>query len=481
MKKYLVTFIIAIMLSAYDSQAKESLDMFSSFMVGLDLPAELSKLEEKGEISAAMAWIEKNDAKKYVVEHERLRRMKRDYKMTADEMLAKIKLDVPDVTMADLERWTSAGVIMTEPVDGTLRYFRREPSNLWRRCKEARDMKEKVQARKTNVADPAAAENMSRKDCVENIVAGKDLYTRTFKVKHVITIPGGTVPEGEEISCWIPLPQDYRHQTGPSKLVTSPAEHQWDSKSTATMRTMFMTQKSKGDKPTVFKAEYEYSMKPFYPTLDFDKATIDKNDPLYAKYTQAFPPHILVNDEVTKLAKSIVGETTNPLTQALTLWRWMQDNIQYDSEREYSTIPSATRKIMSTRSGDCGIQALMFISMCRSLGIPARWQSGWVTMPGNWNMHDWAEINIQPYGWLPVDPSIGYIKSDNPKVHDFLFGGMEPYRGILNTECAVDFVPPTLHWRSDPVDNQVGEVQWKGGNLFYDQWEYDVTAEEVMK
>ena len=50
MKKYLVTFIIAIMLSAYDSQAKESLDMFSSFMVGLDLPAELSKLEEKGEI-----------------------------------------------------------------------------------------------------------------------------------------------------------------------------------------------------------------------------------------------------------------------------------------------------------------------------------------------------------------------------------------------------------------------------------------------
>ena len=61
MKKYLVAFIIAIMLSAYDSQAKESLDMFSSFMVGLDLPAELSKLEEKGEISAAMAWIGRTD------------------------------------------------------------------------------------------------------------------------------------------------------------------------------------------------------------------------------------------------------------------------------------------------------------------------------------------------------------------------------------------------------------------------------------
>ena len=35
------------------------------------------------------------------------------------------------------------------------------------------------------------------------------------------------------------------------------------------------------------------------------------------------------------------------------------------------------------------------------------------------------------------------------------------------------FVPPKAHFRSDTVDSQRGEVEWSGGNLYFDRWDYD--------
>jgi len=38
---------------------------------------------------------------------------------------------------------------------------------------------------------------------------------------------------------------------------------------------------------------------------------------------------------------------------------------------------------------------------------------------------------------------------------------------------------PKKHLRSDPVDNQRGEVEWDGGNLYFTDWDYEVTVEPV--
>ena len=65
------------------------------------------------------------------------------------------------------------------------------------------------------------------------------------------------------------------------------------------------------------------------------------------------------------------------------------------------------------------INSLFFkvlITLCRAAGIPARWQSGWETKPNGWNMHDWAEFYVEPWGWLPADPSYGLQEHDDPRV-----------------------------------------------------------------
>ena len=57
--------------------------------------------------------------------------------------------------------------------------------------------------------------------------------------------------------------------------------------------------------------------------------------------------------------------------------------------------------------GDCGTMGLAFITLCRALGIPAKWQSGSACYPDSIGSHDWAQFYIAPYGWLYCDPSYG--------------------------------------------------------------------------
>jgi hypothetical protein len=63
---------------------------------------------------------------------------------------------------------------------------------------------------------------------------------------------------------------------------------------------------------------------------------------------------------------------------------------------------------------DCGQEALLFITLCRLNGIPAHWETGWTTGPDK-NMHDWCEIYLAPYGWVPADVSYGLVNSEQER------------------------------------------------------------------
>jgi hypothetical protein len=120
------------------------------------------------------------------------------------------------------------------------------------------------------------------------------------------------------------------------------------------------------------------------------------------------------------------------------------------------------------------VQATLFITMCRYAGIPARWQSGWQSKPGEVNMHDWSEIYVAPWGWIPCDASNGLQQSDDPKVREFYLGHQDAYRLIVNRDYGCPLVPPVSSLRSEPADFQRGEIEIDGMNLFYDDWDYDI-------
>lgn len=151
------------------------------------------------------------------------------------------------------------------------------------------------------------------------------------------------------------------------------------------------------------------------------------------------------------LARQLVGDETNPYRQTKAFYDWIAENIKYSYAIEYSTIRNISDYCRARGYGDCGQEALLFIALCRVQGIPARWQSAWNTFPSSQSIHDWCEIYLAPYGWMPVDPYQGiwamqYAFTLTPaqrrEIRDFYFGGLDPYRMAANADHNQELTPP---------------------------------------
>ena len=147
--------------------------------------------------------------------------------------------------------------------------------------------------------------------------------------------------------------------------------------------------------------------------------------------------------------------------------------------------------VLESGHGDCGMVTLLLLTLCRYAGIPARWQSGFMMHPHGWNLHDWGELYFEGLGWIPVDQSFGIPsyaarKSplmgiwapsgetvlDLPEAEYFYFGGIDPYRMIVNSDYGQFLYPRKVYPRSETVDFQRGEVEWRKGNLYFNKWDY---------
>ena len=201
-------------------------------------------------------------------------------------------------------------------------------------------------------------------------------------------------------------------------------------------------------------------------------------------------PHVVFTAEIRALSQQIAGDETNPYLKAKKFYNWIAENIKYSYAIEYSTIRNISEYCRSHGYGDCGQEALLFITLCRVNGIPARWQSGWNTFPGAKSIHDWSEIYLAPYGWLPVDPYMGtyamqYATTLKPEqqrdIRDFYFGGLDQYRITANSDHNQMLNPPKQSLRSDNVDFQRGELEWGPHNIYFDQFSYELTVKEIQK
>ena len=165
------------------------------------------------------------------------------------------------------------------------------------------------------------------------------------------------------------------------------------------------------------------------------------------------------------------------MKKAQLIFSWISGNIPWASALEYSTIPDISAYCLKNRHGDCGIQSLLFITLCRYNGIPAKWQSGWMLHPPEVNLHDWSEIFLEGIGWVPVDQSFGVQQSSDERVKFFYLGGIDAYRLIVNDDYSRDLYPAKIYPRSETVDFQRGEVEWRGGNLYFDAWQYHMDVQ----
>jgi len=126
---------------------------------------------------------------------------------------------------------------------------------------------------------------------------------------------------------------------------------------------------------------------------------------------------------IRKEANEIVYGSETVFEAASRLALWVHNNIEYDTS--YGGRILTSEETFEERKGTCDEFSHLFISMARSVGIPARYVSG-ITYgtfgvegggEADWYSHGWAEVYID--GWVPFDPTygeIGYVDGSHIKI-----------------------------------------------------------------
>jgi len=120
---------------------------------------------------------------------------------------------------------------------------------------------------------------------------------------------------------------------------------------------------------------------------------------------------VMVDDESRSLAREVVGMEANPLLQARRIYDYVTGKMTYDAARQSWTGSSEHALVCSV--GNCNDIHALFISLARSIGIPARLVLGQALeppLPGQESCelcgyHCWAEFFCRGIGWVPVDAS----------------------------------------------------------------------------
>lgn len=397
-------------------------------------------------------------------------RIRSDFRITYNEGLQVIQDKYPFVTEANIKDWISKKYIEVKEIDGKCYMFRKSVSNLDRLVPELSKFRrnELIQEDLKNEKVAINAIHSAKENGLS--------FPKAVTLKYTAKVKADAVPAGEMVRVWLPFPIENERQSD-IKLVSSSDKVTFSKGSIH--NTVYMERKAEKGKPVNFEIVVSYKVRSQYYSPEFimnNKKEYDKSSELYRKYTATEYPQVILTSEMRKLAKQIVGRETDPLMQASLVYDWIDAHFPWAGAREYSTIPNLAEYVLENGHGDCGQVSLLYITLLRSLGIPARWESGYAVEPNKVGMHDWAEVYYEGIGWVPVDMSYGLIETAKDKnVMEFYKTGLDLHRMASNKGVGGKLSPEKKFVRSETVDFQLGEVEWSGGNLFYyKDWTPDV-------
>ena len=151
-------------------------------------------------------------------------------------------------------------------------------------------------------------------------------------------------------------------------------------------------------------------------------------------------PHVARSHELAHYAAKSFGRGRGMLEAAVDLGRRIHKEFKFDPAA--TSVSTPLKEVLKQRRGVCQDFAHLMIGCLRSLGLAARYVSGYLLTsppPGRTRLvgadasHAWASLWCGPAGWVDIDPTNNCIVDD---AHATLawgrdFGDVTPMRGVI--------------------------------------------------
>ena len=375
-----------------------------------------------------------------------------EFPYSREEALAIIRRDVPDFTEAEFDELVDQRNIRWIYVNGESRYFSRFYSSLCKAVPEFSKRTRQTVGGMESLSSAAATANL-RDVTIAKMKETGELTTR-IRVRATVKLKDAFYTPGMFVRAHLPLPaacdqqRDIRvEKVWPESGVIAPE--------TAGQRTVCWEENLQENH--AFVVEYSY-----LHTAKYKDAYNGTGIPgSYDFDVQEQEPHVVFSPYIRALCAELTEGITDPLLKARAFYDFITKNMFYTFMPEYITQENLAENCARNYTGDCGIFAILFLTLCRCAGIPAQWQSGLAVEPDFIGGHDWVRFYVEPYGWMFADCSYGVssMRAENEQRRQFYFGNLDPYRMVANSAFQENFTIPKQQWRADPYDNQVGELE----------------------
>lgn len=450
----------------------------------LPLPSPVQQMKERGNLEEAEAYLQHlletgeclpEERRRFRAELEILRRLPAEYPYTRAEALELVRRYVPNFSEADFDSLLMKGKIFWRYLDGEARFFGRFFDSL---CKTDSFFAEAAEKRGHRIP---GSDRRLLEESAEKMRAQGELSVR-INVRAELELEEAFFREGALVRAYLPLPRVTEEQSDIA-LEEMSAGGQLGAESAA-QRVVFWEERLGENHP--FLLSYRFLHTERYrdvyglaERMQAESRAEKQSENGTTKYSAdklaesgydsaLFPPSAYLRS----LAAALTAGVTEPLVKAKCFYDFITKKVRYSFMPSYFCLDRMAERCAMDRVGDCGIQALLFLSLCEAVGIPAHWESGLKIEPKFIGAHDWVRFYTPSSGWRAADLSYGGSarKRGDELLHRFYFGNVDPWRMAANARILGETGFPEPEFRADPYDNQVGEMALDGRGLRYEEF-----------
>ena len=391
-------------------------------------------------------------------------RMPEEFPYSKEDAISLVQKDIPDFSLAELQQQMDLRNIRWIYVDGQVRISRRFYSSMLKAvpgfAARAQKMLGGVESATAGTVEAQRLDISMQKMKEKGSLSNRIRIRTSVKLKDEYFIPGMF------LRAHLPIPAACQQQSDiriekmwPQNGSIAPED--------APQRTICWEETMQENHE--FIVEYSYVHTAVYKDAYHG---MGKPGSLHCD-TEEKPPHLMFTPYIKALCDELTQGIEDPLMKARAFYDFITKNMKYTFMPNYFVLEDIADSCAKNYTGDCGVFALLFITMCRCAGIPAQWQSGLTAEPDFVGCHDWVRFYVEPYGWIFADPSYGTsaVRLGKEERRQFYFGNLDPYRMVANREFQENFTIPKQQLRADPYDNQSGEMETTDRGFYYHEYE----------